>query len=77
MSLFKKTFQPKKAPVRKTITISPLNLDATERAREFGLEFGSAQLRLGDQVMKFDLDTGEWYSGKCKNVVEYSIISGV
>ena len=62
--LFKKTFQPKKAPPRKTITISPLNLDATERAREFGLEFGSAQLKLGDQLIKFDLESGEWFGGK-------------
>jgi hypothetical protein len=36
MSIFKKPFAPKKAPPRKNITLSPLKLDAAERAREFG-----------------------------------------
>jgi|688.fasta_scaffold2455406_1 hypothetical protein len=64
MSIFKKPFAPKKAPPRKNITLSPLKLDAAERAREFGLDYGSAYIKLGGQVIKFDKENGDWMSGK-------------
>jgi hypothetical protein len=63
MSIFKKPFSPKKAPLRKNITISPLKLDAAERAREFGLDYGSAYLRLNEHYIKFDPETGDWNIG--------------
>jgi hypothetical protein len=64
LSLFKSQFSPKRAPARKTITISPLQMDASERAREFGLDYSNAYMILGDQIITFDPETGEWYSGK-------------
>ena len=63
MSIFKKPFAPKKAPARKNITLSPLKLDASERAREFGLDYGSAYLKLSGQLVRFDKETGDWISG--------------
>lgn len=64
MSLFKKPFSPKKAPLRKNITLSPLKLDAAERAREFGLDYGNAYLKLNEHTIRFDPQTGDWIIGK-------------
>ena len=66
MSIFpcKNPFQPRRAPARKATTISPLQLDAAERAREFGLDYGSALVRLeDDNTLEFDLLIGNWISG--------------
>lgn len=63
-SLFKSKFSPKKAPARKIITISPLQMDASERAREFGLDYNDAYMILGDQLIRFDPENGEWFIGK-------------
>lgn len=66
MSIFpcKNPFQPRRAPARKATTISPLQLDAAERAREFGLDYGSALVRLeDDNTLEFDLLIGDWISG--------------
>ena len=63
-SLFKTKFSPKKAPARRTITISPLQMDASERAREFGLDYNDAYMILGEQIIRFDPENGEWYYGK-------------
>ena len=62
-SLFKNPFSPKKAPPRKSVTISPLQMDASERAREFGLDYNDAHMLLGDRVYRFDPEIGEWYDG--------------
>jgi hypothetical protein len=61
--IFRKPFSPKKAPPRKTTTISPLQLDASERAREFGLDYNNAYLSLGNHLIRFDPQTGDWFDG--------------
>ena len=66
MNIFpcKNPFQPRKAPPRKFTTISPLQMDASQRAREFGLDYGSASLNLEEDVMfEFDLKQGDWFNG--------------
>ncbi len=62
-SLFRKPFSPKKAPPRKATTISPLQMDAAERSREFGLDYNHAHMSLGSQHFKFDSETAEWFDG--------------
>ena len=63
-NLFRKPFSPKKAPPRKAATISPLQMDAAERSREFGLDYNHAHMRLGDFHFQFDLETGDWFDSK-------------
>ena len=63
-SLFRKPFSPKKAPPRKATTISPLQMDAAERSREFGLDYNHAHMRLGDNHFQFDPDVGDWFDSK-------------
>ena len=58
-------FSPKKSPARKATTISPLQMDAAERAREFGLDFNDAHMLLGEKEIRFDPENGEWYEGNC------------
>lgn len=70
MSIFpcKNPFQPRKAPPRKMTTISPLQLDASQRAREFGLEYLPAFISLEDDItFEFDLKEGEWFNGNSKS----------
>ena len=63
-SLFRKPFSPKKAPKRKATTISPLQLDAAERSREFGLDYGNAHMSLAESLqLVFDPENGEWMEG--------------
>ena len=64
ISLFKNPFMPKKAPPRKATTISQLQMDAVERAREFALDYKTAHMMLGTQHFKFDTSNGEWFDGK-------------
>jgi hypothetical protein len=54
-------FVTKKAPQRKATTISPLQMTAAERAKEFGLDYNNAHMQLGEKEFKFDPDRGEWY----------------
>lgn len=61
-SLFRKPFSPKKAPARKATTISPLQMDAAERSREFMLDYTFAHMHLGSSYFTFDIETGEWYN---------------
>ncbi|RNA27698.1 chibby -like protein [Brachionus plicatilis] len=61
-SLFRKPFSPKKAPQRKATTISPLQMDAAERSREFMLDYTSAHMQLGAGYFTFDKETGDWYN---------------
>lgn len=62
-SLFRKPFSPKKAPPRQATTISPLQMDASERSREFGLDYNHAHMLLGTQHFQFDPESGEWFDG--------------
>jgi hypothetical protein len=74
VSLFKNPFMPKKAPIRKATTISPLQMDAIQRGREFDLDYSSAHFMLGVQHYRFDLETGEWFDGPYKlNLIYFSI----
>ena len=60
-SIFRRPFSPKKALARKATTISPLQMDAAERSREFGLDYNHAHMRLGDNLFQFDPEIGEWF----------------
>jgi len=56
-------FSPKKGGPRKSNSLSNLNLDQTERAAEFGVDYGPVKLKLSGNEMSFE--GGEWISGKC------------
>ncbi|CAK8684929.1 protein chibby homolog 1-like [Clavelina lepadiformis] len=62
LSLFgQKSFSPKKATPRKASSLSNLaSLDISERAQEFGLDYGSASLKLNGAEFKFE--DGAWQS---------------
>jgi len=53
-------FSPKKGGPRKSPSLSNLNLDATERTKEFGIEYGTVKVKLGGNEMCFE--GGEWIS---------------
>ena len=63
MPLFGNKFSPKKGVPRKSPSLSNLNLDASERALEFGEDTGPIKLKLGQNEMVFE--NGLWISGKC------------
>ena len=63
-SLFRKPFSPKKALTRKATTISPLQMDAAELSREFGLDYNYAHMRLGETQFQFDPEIGEWFDSE-------------
>ena len=57
-------FAPKKAPPRKKQTLSSLEMDAATRAREFGLDYSQAHIKLDDDLkLCFDLETSDWING--------------
>ncbi len=62
MPLFGNKFSPKPGTPRKFHSLSNLNLDASEKQVEFGLNYGPVKLKLGDQEMTFTPD-GQWISG--------------
>jgi len=53
-------FSPKKGVPRKYPSLSNLNLDATQRNSEFGLDYGPLKVKLGGNEMSFE--GGEWIS---------------
>lgn len=61
MPLFGNKFSPKKGIPRKSPSLSNLNLEATERQNEFGVDYGPIKLRLGSNEISFD--EGEWVTG--------------
>jgi hypothetical protein len=63
-SLFKNAFAPKKAPPRKANTVSQLQMDAAERAREFALDYKTAHMALGAHHFRFDAVHGAWLDGR-------------
>ncbi len=62
MPLFGNKFSPKKGVPRKSPSLSNLNLDASERQVEFGLDYGPIKLKLGSNEMIFD--NGMWIPGE-------------
>ena len=62
LSLFgSKKFSPKKATRRKAASLTNLaSLDVSQRAQEFGLDYGSASLKLNGADFKFE--DGVWQS---------------
>lgn len=62
MPLFGNKFSPKKGAPRKSQSLSNLNLDASERQVQFGLDYGPIKLKLGPNEMIFD--NGLWIPGK-------------
>ena len=62
LGLFTNKFSPKKGAPRKTPSLSNLDLDATQRNTEFGMDYGPIKLKLGANEILFD--GGEWISGK-------------
>ena len=64
MASFKKFARKLVNPLRKSVSLSKLNLDATESKQEFGLDFKDVKIALGNGVeMKLDLQKGQWTSG--------------
>ena len=61
MPLFQNKFNPKKPPPRKYPSMSNLNLDATEKREEFGVDMGPLKIKLGSQEIVFD--DGQWIAG--------------
>ena len=61
MPLFGNKFSPKKGTPRKYPSLSNLNLDATEKQNEFGLDLGPVKLRLGSNEIMFN--DGQWIAG--------------
>ncbi len=58
-------FQPKRAPPRKAVRLSSLQMDAAERAREFGLDYHSAHFELEDNFkFYFKIEEAEWVNGR-------------
>jgi len=53
-------FSPKKGGPRKSPSMSNLNLDATERSAEFGVDYGPVKVKLGGNEISFE--GGEWIS---------------
>ena len=65
LNIFKpKGFSPKKSTPRKASSLSNLAaaLDITERAKEFGIDYGTTSLKLDGNELKF-VD-GRWRVGK-------------
>lgn len=58
--MFSNSFAPEPSPARKAITVSILNLDAGERARQFGLDYSSAEINFEHFRLKFQPDSGSW-----------------
>ncbi len=62
MPMFGNKFSPKKGAARKSPSLSNLNLDASERQAEFGVEpSGPIRLKLGQNEMIFA--DGMWING--------------
>ena len=58
-------FQPKRAPPRKAVTLSLLQMDAAERAREFGLDYHIAHFELDDNLkFYFEPEGANWINGR-------------
>jgi len=64
MPLFGNKFSPKKGAPRKSPSLSNLNLDASEKEAEFGLDVGPVKIKLGSNEMAFE--NGQWVAGKKK-----------
>ncbi|XP_053545024.1 protein chibby homolog 1 [Bombina bombina] len=59
MPLFGNTFSPKKTPPRKSASLSNLHaLDRTTKETELGLDYGSPNITIAGQSMKFE--NGQW-----------------
>lgn len=64
-----KTFSPKKPLPRKAASLSNLaTLDSTQRAQEFGIDYGTASLKLSGTQIKFE--DGTWLTGKYKCLIK-------
>ena len=57
-------FRPKKSSPRKVLSMGNNNMNASERALEFGLDYNNAHMKLGDDVFIFDTLNGNWINGK-------------
>ena len=56
-----RSFSPKKAPPRKAASLSNLaSLDISQRTQEFGLDYGTASLKLNGTGFQFE--DGAWHS---------------
>lgn len=68
-------FQPKRAPPRKSTTLFALDMDASERAREFGLDYTTAHVKLDDNLkLCFDTDTADWTNGNFNHFINLNIV---
>ena len=59
-------FHPKPSSKRKVLTISVLQLNNSERSREFGMAYTNAHFKLANVNFSFDINRGLWLNGKFK-----------
>ncbi len=69
-------FRPKKSSSRKVLTLGQNNMNASERAIEFGLDYQSAHMQLNEITYTFNTNNGIWSNGKiifeiCKKISSY------
>ncbi len=63
MNKSKQNFHPKRSVPRKALSYGHNNMNANERAQEFGLSYGNAHMTISNKVFSFDSQTGIWSSG--------------
>jgi hypothetical protein len=57
-------FNQKKSPKRKFLTFGNNNMNANERAIEFGLDYQYAHMKLNSTAFSFDTSNGSWSNGE-------------
>ena len=57
-------FRPKKSSPRKFLSLGQNNMNAAERAIQFGLDYQNAHMKLDEMNYIFDSNNGRWYNGK-------------
>jgi len=63
MSFLRSSFSIRKTKPRKSVSRSPLKLQADDLAREFGPQYQTIDARIGDQKLAFDKAQGDWIVG--------------
>ena len=57
-------FRPKKSSPRRVFSLGKNDMNASQRAIEFGLDYNNAHMKLGDEMFIFDTSNGDWKNGK-------------
>ena len=59
----KPNFRPKRSTARKALSYGHTQMNAAERALEFGSSYGNAYMRLDNRLFSFDPHNGTWLNG--------------